>query len=47
MSRGKSIRVCSVLRAVRSAGVQVRKVYVYPKELQLVVAGGMTLVYRV
>jgi hypothetical protein len=46
MSRARAVKLVAVLRAIRSAGLVVRKTYVYQREVQVVVAGGMTLVYR-
>jgi hypothetical protein len=51
MSQRRSIKVAAILRALRSAGIQYRKVYIFAKEIQILAldkAGeSITLVWRV
>lgn len=50
MSERRKLRLGAILRALNSAGVRYRKVYIFEKEIQILVVNGddsYTLVYKV
>jgi hypothetical protein len=50
MSNRRKIRLAGIMRAIQSAGVIPRKVYIFEREIQILIVNGLdsyTLVYRI
>jgi hypothetical protein len=50
MSERRKIRLAGIMRAIHSAGVIPRKVYIFEREIQILIVNGLdsyTLVYRI
>jgi hypothetical protein len=50
MSNRRKIRLAGIVRAIRSAGVIPRKIYIFEREIQILIVNGLdsfTLVYRI